>query len=182
MKQENDMQKPNQKLRSTRFFAFSKILLQQNIFRIMASPSVSSLLEGLATAGKAFDKNEAGSREALIDQSRALIAVLEIPSEFVQRSFWAEVSNPLGHTFQINFANTILKPAFSANIRLSVDVKLFQHLNEAGATGLSAAALSEKTGVDVVLLQRLTRHLVAMHLITYLEGAFHATKLSDSLA
>jgi hypothetical protein len=53
---------------------------------------VSSILEGLATAGKAFEKNEAGSREALIDYSRALIAALEIPSEFIQRSFWAEVS------------------------------------------------------------------------------------------
>jgi hypothetical protein len=58
----------------------------------MASSSVSSILEGLATAGKAFEKNEAGSREALIDHSRALVAALEIPSEFIQRSFWAEVS------------------------------------------------------------------------------------------
>lgn len=58
----------------------------------MASLSVSSILEALASAGKAFEKNEAGSREALIDQSRALVAALEIPSEFLQRSFWAEVS------------------------------------------------------------------------------------------
>lgn len=53
---------------------------------------VSSILESLASAGKAFDINEAGSREALIEHSRALISALEIPSEFVQRSFWAEVS------------------------------------------------------------------------------------------
>ena len=57
----------------------------------MSSSSVSSILEGLATAGKAFEKHEAGSREALIDHSRALVAALEIPSEFIQRSFWAEV-------------------------------------------------------------------------------------------
>lgn len=54
--------------------------------------AVSSILESLASAGKAFDINEAGSREALIEHSRALIGTLEIPSEFVQRSFWAEVS------------------------------------------------------------------------------------------
>lgn len=54
--------------------------------------AVSSILEGLASAGKAFDVDEAGSREALIEHSRALIGALEIPSEFVQRSFWAEVS------------------------------------------------------------------------------------------
>ena len=57
----------------------------------MSSSSVSSILEGLATAGKAFEKHEAGSREALIDHSRALVVALEIPSEFIQRSFWAEV-------------------------------------------------------------------------------------------
>ena len=57
----------------------------------MASPTVSELLEGIAAAGKALEKNEAGSREALIENSRALVAALEIPSEFLQRSFWAEV-------------------------------------------------------------------------------------------
>jgi hypothetical protein len=43
----------------------------------------------------------------------------------------------------------------SANIRIAVDVKLFQHLKEAGVAGLNASVLSEKTGVDVALLQRL---------------------------
>lgn len=59
---------------------------------VMTPLSVSSILESLATAGKAFEENEAGSREALIENSRALVAALEIPSEFIQRSFWAEVS------------------------------------------------------------------------------------------
>jgi hypothetical protein len=54
--------------------------------------SVSTILKGLAMAGKALDKNEAGSREALMDLGRALVAQLEIPSEFQHRTFWAEVS------------------------------------------------------------------------------------------
>ena len=58
----------------------------------MSSSSVSSILESLTTTRKAFEKNEAGSREALIDHSRELVAALEIPSEFIQRSFWAQVS------------------------------------------------------------------------------------------
>lgn len=58
----------------------------------MTIPSVSSILKELLAAGKAFDRNEAGSREALIEYSRALVSALEIPSEFIQRSFWAEVS------------------------------------------------------------------------------------------
>lgn len=56
----------------------------------MASP-VSAILDGIASARKAFENDEAGSREALIDYSRSLITALEIPSEFVQRTFWAEV-------------------------------------------------------------------------------------------
>ncbi|OBT72011.1 hypothetical protein VF21_08610 [Pseudogymnoascus sp. 05NY08] len=117
----------------------------------MASSSVSSILDGIAAAGKSFGENEAGSREALIEYSRSLVAALEIPGEFIQRSFWAE-------------------PAMSANIRIAVDVKLFQHLKEAGDAGLSASALSEKTGVDVSLLQRLTRHLVAIISFCYDTG------------
>ncbi|KAL4925956.1 S-adenosyl-L-methionine-dependent methyltransferase [Aspergillus undulatus] len=125
--------------------------------------SVSSILEGLAAAGKAYDKNEAGSREALIDLGRALVTELEIPSEFLQRTFWAE-------------------PAQSAIIRMAVDTHLFQHLKAAGETGLSPSALSQKTGIDVLLLQRLARHLVAMNLLTFSNGAFHSTRLSNGLS
>jgi hypothetical protein len=53
--------------------------------------TASFILEKFASAHSAFDKNEPGSREALIEHSRALIASLEIPSEFLQRTFWAEV-------------------------------------------------------------------------------------------
>ncbi|KAJ5902875.1 O-methyltransferase [Penicillium taxi] len=129
----------------------------------MAPTSVSEILNGIASARVSFDKNEAGSREALIDYSRSLISSLEIPSEFLQRTFWAE-------------------PAQSAIIRLAVNVKLFQHLQAAGDAGLILSALSEKTGIDVVLLQRFTRHLVAMNLLTFSDGAIHATPLSNGLA
>ena len=54
--------------------------------------SVSSILEDISSAGKGLETNEAGSREALIERSRALIATLEITSEFIQNKFWSEVS------------------------------------------------------------------------------------------
>jgi hypothetical protein len=57
----------------------------------MAS-SVSSILESIAAARKAYESDQLGSRESLIELGRDLIAALEIPSEFLQRSFWAEVS------------------------------------------------------------------------------------------
>lgn len=57
----------------------------------MASP-VAAILERIAAAGKAYEGDELGSRESLIELGRDLVASLEIPSEFLQRSFWAEVS------------------------------------------------------------------------------------------
>ncbi|KAK8015332.1 O-methyltransferase [Apiospora arundinis] len=115
----------------------------------MSSPSVSTLLERITAAGKAYEKNqEPGSREDLIDLSQALVAALEIPSEFIQRSFWSE-------------------PAKSAHIRLAVDVQLFQHLRDAGACGPSPEDLATKTGLDVLLLQRVLRHLTATKVVKY---------------
>ncbi|KAL4733744.1 S-adenosyl-L-methionine-dependent methyltransferase [Aspergillus similis] len=128
----------------------------------MSTP-VASIIESLAAAGKAYEKNEAGSREALIDLGRALVTRLEIPSEFLQRTFWAE-------------------PAQSAIIRMAVDTRLFQHLKEAGPDGLSGPSLSQKTGIDVPLVQRLARHLVAMYLLSFKDGTFRATTLSNGLA
>lgn len=58
----------------------------------MAATPVSSILERIAAAGKSYEGDEGGSRETLIDLGRDLVAALEIPSEFLQRSFWAEVS------------------------------------------------------------------------------------------
>ena len=56
----------------------------------MATP-ISSTLERIAAAGEAYKRHEIGSREDLIELGRDLVAALEIPSEFLQRSFWAEV-------------------------------------------------------------------------------------------
>jgi len=61
----------------------------------MATISVPSILERIAAAGRSYEGEERGSRETLIELSRDLIAALEIPSEFLQRSFWAEVSKTM---------------------------------------------------------------------------------------
>lgn len=70
----------------------------------------------------------------------------------------------------------------SAILRLAVDVKLFQHLRQAGELGLTALSLSEKTGIDIFLLERLARHLVAMNIISYHGDAFYISTLSNALA
>jgi hypothetical protein len=54
--------------------------------------SVSSILQQIATTGESYEGGTIGSRESLIELGRDLVAALEIPSEFLQRTFWAEVS------------------------------------------------------------------------------------------
>lgn len=63
-----------------------------------------------------------------------------------------------------------------------MDVKLFQHLKDAGEAGIDADSLAAKTGIEPFLLQRLVRHLVAMHVIAFYDGNFQSTKLADTLA
>lgn len=57
--------------------------------------NVSAILGKIASTGKSLENADPGAREALIAQSRALIAALELPSEFIQRTFWAEVSHSI---------------------------------------------------------------------------------------
>jgi O-methyltransferase domain len=70
----------------------------------------------------------------------------------------------------------------SAHCKLAVDIKLFQFLKDAGDAGVSPQVLSEKTAVDILLLGRMLRHLVAMYLIKFHDGKFYGTTLSNDLA
>lgn len=56
----------------------------------MTAP-VASILERIVAAGRSYETNEVGSRESLIELGRDLVAALEIPSEFLQQTFWAQV-------------------------------------------------------------------------------------------
>ncbi|KAJ5187953.1 hypothetical protein N7491_004274 [Penicillium cf. griseofulvum] len=129
----------------------------------MATNSATFILQELPLAAKEFKNNEPGARESLIAHSRVLISALEVPSEFIQHTFWSQ-------------------PALSSIIRLAVDVNIFQHLKDAGEKGIDSEALASKTGVDVSLLSRLASHLVAMNVITFQNGAFYGIDLSNSLA
>lgn len=64
-----------------------------------------AIIKQLTSTGKAFKENEPGSREALIAQSRALVAALEIPSEFIQRTLWAEVRRRVPDTNLSQYRN-----------------------------------------------------------------------------
>ncbi|KAI8930402.1 hypothetical protein NX059_012482 [Plenodomus lindquistii] len=74
------------------------------------------------------------------------------------------------------------RPALSAHCKVAVQVKFFQHLKSASDTGLRPSELAEKTSVDVVLLQRIMRHLIAMKVVTFSGGKFFGTLLSNGRA
>ncbi|EMD60793.1 hypothetical protein COCSADRAFT_344834 [Bipolaris sorokiniana ND90Pr] len=131
--------------------------------RTYACTSVSFILERIVAAGKDYQREDIGLREDLIELGRDLLAALEIPSEFLRRSFWSE-------------------PALSAHCKLAVQLGLFQYLKDAGETGSSIDNLTQKTGVDTSLLQRIPHHLVSMKLLTFSNEKFLGTPLSDGLA
>ncbi|CAG8425938.1 unnamed protein product [Penicillium salamii] len=96
--------------------------------------NASALLIEMASTAEALKNESPGSRQILIAQSHALIEALELPSEFVRRTFWAE-------------------PAESAAIHLAIDINLFQHLKET-PRGSDLLAIA----VDPGLIRRLARH------------------------
>ncbi|KAJ6090174.1 O-methyltransferase [Penicillium sp. IBT 16267x] len=80
----------------------------------MASKNPSEILDRIGVVRIAFDNGEAGLREALIDYSQALIASLEIPSEFIQLStkyrFCYDASRPSFNGFPEYFKKNGYKP------------------------------------------------------------------------
>ncbi|ETS85081.1 hypothetical protein PFICI_03106 [Pestalotiopsis fici W106-1] len=125
---------------------------------------ILSLLDSVANVRNAYENDEAGSRDTLVELTLALLGKLEIPSEFLQRTFWAE-------------------PCKSGIIRLCVETKIFQYLRDA-PQGLTTAELAEKTGRswDLSLLQRYLSHISAMHVLTLSQGKWQSTPLSNGLA
>lgn len=55
------------------------------------NPEASAILIRISAVAQAYEKNDPGARESLIDLSQALIVALELPSEAIQRMGWAEV-------------------------------------------------------------------------------------------
>ncbi|KAF7517014.1 hypothetical protein G7054_g13944 [Neopestalotiopsis clavispora] len=128
------------------------------------SKDVLSLLDSIANVRTAYENDAPGSRDSLLELTLGLLGKLEIPSEFLQRTFWAE-------------------PGKSALIKICVDLKIFQHLRDA-PEGLTTAELAEKTGKpwDLGLLKRYLNHLSAMHVLALSQGKWHGTPLSNGLA
>ncbi|KAK9788263.1 putative O-methyltransferase [Seiridium cardinale] len=119
----------------------------------MSSPA--DILSWLQAAGAAYGENKPGAREQLIDLSHALISSLELPSESIQRIGWAE-------------------PARAAHCRLGVELRLFEHIKQSGAGGISAKELATKP--------RTLKHLAATYTVAESgPDTYSSTTLSDAL-
>ncbi|KAK7416603.1 hypothetical protein QQX98_005074 [Neonectria punicea] len=117
----------------------------------------SAIIERMKAASAAFEKNEIGARETLLDLNRELLAELETLRSFCSASL-------------------------SGILEIAAQKKIFQLL-EKSEHGLSTEALAEKTGIEVPLLGRFMRHFAAHRVDRYSKQAgWQATDLSKVLA
>jgi hypothetical protein len=104
-----------------------------------------SLLDNIAELSDGLKNGRPGAREGLLGACASLVSELSHPSETMLQLLWAQ-------------------PTHLSVIRMAVEVKLFQameNVTETGATSSEIASRCDK-GVDAVLVARMLRHLAAM--------------------
>ncbi|KAK6063613.1 hypothetical protein SCUP234_13332 [Seiridium cupressi] len=129
----------------------------------MSPSQVSLIVSEIVAAAKAYENGDTNTRASLIDLSQDLIAQLETPSQFLQRTFWTE-------------------PSKAAICRITVDLGILPLLRDAGEAGLTVEELATKTHCDPGLLQRLMAHLLALKILSSNGSKICGTILSDGLA
>ncbi|KAK4964098.1 hypothetical protein LTR66_012477 [Elasticomyces elasticus] len=105
------------------------------------------------------------SRKALIAEAQSLIATLELPREYVQRTVFAE-------------------PARNTAAQLAIDLELFEGLVAAGEEGRNSAELAKPGDADPALLfeARILKHLAAMNVVEEIDAdVYRGTALSTAL-
>ncbi|KAF4973276.1 hypothetical protein FZEAL_9375 [Fusarium zealandicum] len=123
----------------------------------------SDIIQRMQAATAAYENNDVGSRETLLDLNRQLLAELETPTEFVQRVWFATAS--LGGALEV-----------------ASNTKVFQHLKESKG-GISTEILAEKSDIAAPLLERFMRHFVAHRVVRFSKAqGWQATELSNTLA
>ncbi|OAK94421.1 O-methyltransferase [Phaeosphaeriaceae sp. SRC1lsM3a] len=111
----------------------------------LLSESTIALLNSIANLSDGLKDGHPGAREGLLGACASLIAELSYPTETMLQLLWAQ-------------------PTHLSVMRLAVDIKLFEAIedvHETGATSSEIAAKCDKQ-VDTVLVARMLRHLAAM--------------------
>ncbi|KAI2478876.1 O-methyltransferase [Pyrenophora tritici-repentis] len=130
------------------------------------SKAALSLLDNIAQLSDGFKNGSPGAREGLLDACRSLITEVSHPSENMLQLLWAQ-------------------PAHLNILWMSVEVKLFQAMQEIPETGASTAEIASKCdkNVDPVIVGRMLRHLSAMGTVRETgPGIFANTPTSSAFA
>ncbi|KAF3927869.1 hypothetical protein ABW20_dc0104447 [Dactylellina cionopaga] len=108
--------------------------------------NVTSHLQDIQAKGKDFDPKSDESRKALLAAAQALASTLETPEERLAKIAFHE-------------------PLVNATIRVCVDLKLFEKMQEGGGSAKTVEQLAEMTGADPKLLERFLKHLAAADIV-----------------
>jgi hypothetical protein len=112
-----------------------------------SSPSQTTLtlLDELAGLSDSLRNGQDGAREGLLGACSRLMAELSHPTENALNLLWAQ-------------------PTHLATVRMAVETKLFQAMQDTPSTGETIAEITKKCkpNVDPVLVGRMLRHLAAM--------------------
>lgn len=123
--------------------------------------TATSVVTEMNTLIDPVHQNQPGAREGLLALSHQLTAMLETPSETIQRIGWAE-------------------PARFAAIRIAADLKIFDALKEAGGDSVNISQLASQTGAEnsligIVIINRVFYLCLQKGLTAY----FHTMRSPD---
>jgi hypothetical protein len=104
-----------------------------------------SLLDNIAQLSDAFKNGSPGAREGLLGACKRLVSEISNPSENMLELLWAQ-------------------PAHLNVLWMSVEIKLFQAMQDIPQTGAIVSEIAKKCdkNVDPVIVARMLRHLAAM--------------------
>ncbi|KAJ4355704.1 uncharacterized protein N0V89_003724 [Didymosphaeria variabile] len=131
-----------------------------------SSQGALALVESIAKLGEGLKNGEQGAREGLLGACSKLITELSHPSETMLQLLWAQ-------------------PSHLSVIRMGVEIKLFQAMQDIDAAGQTTAEIASRTDpkTDPVLVGRMLRHLAAMHTVNETApDTFAPTATSKSFA
>lgn len=122
-----------------------------NMSSASSDGTASEILSKITASTESLAQKEPGAREKLLSLSHQLIAIFETPSETIQRIGWAEVNFPLQYRCRVIDGNFV-QPARFAAIRLAVELKIFDILEQAGDAAVKVSQLASSTGAESPLI------------------------------
>ncbi|KAL9620723.1 MAG: hypothetical protein Q9160_004736 [Pyrenula sp. 1 TL-2023] len=130
----------------------------------MTTRKISDLVKAITAEEQKLEKNEVGSKEALLEKARSLVAELESPLEVIYGCILAE-------------------PSRKFSMRMALDFKIFDTLAAGNGRPKSTAELAAPMKASHKLVGRVLRHLCAMKMMIQTgEEEYAQNKITEYLA